>query len=302
MLVASYAADHSEPDAEFRFIIDTIRAVQAAVQAAVLAQHWQKSVLQRLRIRRPKACAFVTRSSRERIDSRGSEPPGFCVMNASVATAPAAPTRLQRALDWIERVGNKLPDPALLFVLLLVLVALLSWALSGVTWAVIDPRSKAPLVVNNMLDGESLAALLAAMVNTFVTFPPLGVVLVSMLGLGQVDAAGSDLRADADAARDFARSDPGRLSHRRFLHQHHHAADAVFPAGGGVLPEIRQADRYRHRGRADDSVFGRVFDAVVAVFPRLHQFRTAARPRRELRLPAITSDHHQQPAPSRRCS
>jgi hypothetical protein len=40
MLVASYAADHSEPDAEFRFIIDTIRAVQAAVQAAVLAQHW----------------------------------------------------------------------------------------------------------------------------------------------------------------------------------------------------------------------------------------------------------------------
>jgi aminobenzoyl-glutamate transport protein len=190
MLVASYATDHSEPDAEFRFTIDTIRAIRAAVQAAVLAQRWQKSVLQRLRVRRPKACAFVTRSSRERIDSRGSEPTGFCVMNASVATAPAAPTRLQRALDWIERVGNKLPDPALLFVLLLVLVALLSWALSGVNWAVIDPRSKAPLVVNNMLDGESLAALLAAMVNTFVTFPPLGVVLVSMLGLGIAEHTG----------------------------------------------------------------------------------------------------------------
>jgi aminobenzoyl-glutamate transport protein len=53
----------------------------------------------------------------------------------------ATPPRLQRALGWVERVGNKLPDPALLFVLLLGLVALLSWALSGVTWSVTDPRT-----------------------------------------------------------------------------------------------------------------------------------------------------------------
>ena len=109
---------------------------------------------------------------------------------APAPTAGAGPTRLQRVLDGIERIGNKLPDPALLFVALLGLVALLSWLLSGVTWEVVDPRTKAPLVVNNLLDGESIAAFLSAMVNTFVTFPPLGVVLVSMLGLGIAEHTG----------------------------------------------------------------------------------------------------------------
>ncbi|MCE3002779.1 MAG: AbgT family transporter [Xanthomonadaceae bacterium] len=108
----------------------------------------------------------------------------------SDVAASAGPTRLQRVLDWIERVGNKLPDPALLFVLLMGVVAVLSWALSGVTWEVIDPRSKAPLVINNLLDGESITAFFSAMVNTFVTFAPLGVVLVSMLGLGIAEHTG----------------------------------------------------------------------------------------------------------------
>jgi len=111
-------------------------------------------------------------------------------MQASVAIPASAPTRLQRALDWVERIGNKLPDPALLFVLLLGLVALLSWALSGVTWSVLDPRSKAPLVINSLLDGESITAFFSSMVNTFVTFPPLGVVLVTMLGLGIAEHTG----------------------------------------------------------------------------------------------------------------
>jgi aminobenzoyl-glutamate transport protein len=109
---------------------------------------------------------------------------------AAAALPPAPPSRLQRTLDAIERIGNKLPDPALLFVLLLGVVAVLSWLLSGVTWEVIDPRSKAPLVVNNLLDGESIAAFMSGMVNTFVTFPPLGVVLVSMLGLGIAEHTG----------------------------------------------------------------------------------------------------------------
>ena len=116
-------------------------------------------------------------------------------MSANAAATPVpttgtGPTRLQRVLDGIERIGNKLPDPALLFVALLGVVAVLSWLLSGVTWEVIDPRSKAPLVVNNLLDGESIAAFLSSMVNTFVTFPPLGVVLVSMLGLGIAEHTG----------------------------------------------------------------------------------------------------------------
>ena len=95
-----------------------------------------------------------------------------------------------RFLDGVEKVGNKLPDPALLFILLMLAVFGLSWALSGVTWEVVDPRTKAPLVINNLLGGDALVGFLSNMVNAFVNFPPLGVVLVSMLGLGIAEHTG----------------------------------------------------------------------------------------------------------------
>jgi aminobenzoyl-glutamate transport protein len=104
--------------------------------------------------------------------------------------APRSPSRLSRVLDSVERIGNRLPDPAMLFVLSLVLVWVLSALLAGVVFSEIDPRSGEPLVVNNLLRGTSLTAFMAAMVNTFVTFPPLGVVLVAMLGLGVAEHSG----------------------------------------------------------------------------------------------------------------
>ncbi len=98
--------------------------------------------------------------------------------------------RLARALDAIERLGNRLPDPALLFLALLVLVAVLSAWLSTLTFAEIDPRSGQPLVVRNLLAPESLTAFMAQLVKTFVDFPPLGVVLVAMLGIGVAEHTG----------------------------------------------------------------------------------------------------------------
>ena len=47
-------------------------------------------------------------------------------------SAPASAGRIQRALDAVERVGNKLPDPAVLFIGLLFIVWLFSWLLSYV--------------------------------------------------------------------------------------------------------------------------------------------------------------------------
>ncbi|MEZ5443699.1 MAG: AbgT family transporter [Lysobacterales bacterium] len=97
---------------------------------------------------------------------------------------------VSRALNWIERIGNRLPDPAVLFLLLMVLVWLLSWLLSGIEFAELDPRSGEPLRITNLLSGTALTAFAASMVNTFVTFPPLGVVLVAMLGLGVAEHTG----------------------------------------------------------------------------------------------------------------
>ncbi|MEN5116699.1 AbgT family transporter [Luteimonas sp. TWI662] len=95
-----------------------------------------------------------------------------------------------RLLDAIERTGNRLPDPAMLFLLLMLAVWGLSWALSGVDFAAIDPRSGTPIQIVNQLSGESLTAFMANMVRVFLGFAPLGVVLVAMLGLGVAEHAG----------------------------------------------------------------------------------------------------------------
>lgn len=105
---------------------------------------------------------------------------------------------VRRALATVERVGNKLPDPTLLFIALLVVVWVLSWLLSYVDWGVSDPRTGAPLVVVNQLSGEAMVQFFSSMVKTFAHFHPIGVVLVAMLGIGVADHTGfigSALRA-----------------------------------------------------------------------------------------------------------
>ncbi|MDX1678120.1 AbgT family transporter [Arsukibacterium sp.] len=108
----------------------------------------------------------------------------------SEQTAAARTGWLNRALNGIEVVGNKLPDPAMLFAILMVMVWVASWLLSGVTFNEVDPRTGEAIVVNNLLQADSLATFMAKLVNTFVTFPPLGVVLVAMLGLGVAEYTG----------------------------------------------------------------------------------------------------------------
>jgi len=107
-------------------------------------------------------------------------------------TASAAVHRgwIARSLDVVERVGNKLPDPVVLFLLLMVAAWLVSWWLSGVSFTEIDPRTGQPVQINNQLAGESLTAFMSKMVGTFTSFPPLGVVLVAMLGLGVAEHTG----------------------------------------------------------------------------------------------------------------
>jgi len=100
------------------------------------------------------------------------------------------PTWLNRALNTVERVGNALPDPAALFLLLLIVVWVLSALLAPMTFAEIDPRSGEPIEVLNLLTGSEIARFLATMVTTFTGFHPLGVVLVALLGVGVAEHTG----------------------------------------------------------------------------------------------------------------
>ncbi len=97
---------------------------------------------------------------------------------------------IDRALNTIERVGNKLPDPAVLFLILLVVTWALSALLAPVQFAEIDPRTGKPILINNQLTGTSIATFMANMVTTFTGFHPLGVVLVALLGVGVAEHTG----------------------------------------------------------------------------------------------------------------
>ena len=98
---------------------------------------------------------------------------------------------IDRGLRAIEVVGNKLPDPSMLFLLLLIVVWILSALLSNVSFpSVIDPRTQEPLIINNLLSGSAITDFMSRMVSIFTGFAPLGVVLVAMLGVGVADEAG----------------------------------------------------------------------------------------------------------------
>ncbi|RDX35788.1 AbgT family transporter [Kangiella sp. HD9-110m-PIT-SAG07] len=103
----------------------------------------------------------------------------------------AQPTgAITRFLNGIERVGNKLPDPAIIFLVAMITIWILSWLFSGVDFSAIDPRTGESIVVKNLLTGDSLANFLSTMVKTFTGFAPLGVVLVAMLGVGVAEHSG----------------------------------------------------------------------------------------------------------------
>ena len=100
------------------------------------------------------------------------------------------PTFLDRLLNVIEAAGNRLPDPAILFVIALLTVWVMSAVLAPVAFSEIDPRNGRPLQVQSQLTGAALASFLANMVTVFVSFPPLGIVLVAMLGVGLAEHVG----------------------------------------------------------------------------------------------------------------
>ena len=107
-----------------------------------------------------------------------------------IAPTPTTSKRIDRFLNAVERIGNKLPDPAVLFVGALFLTWALSAVLANVSFSDIDPRTGKPIQVQSQLTGTALATFLSSMVKTFTDFPPLGVVLVALLGVGVAEHTG----------------------------------------------------------------------------------------------------------------
>ncbi|WP_026958403.1 AbgT family transporter [Aliagarivorans taiwanensis] len=112
-------------------------------------------------------------------------------MTSTTASDAAQPKGgIARFLDTIERVGNKLPDPAILFLGLLFVVGIFSMIMAQFSFAEIDPRSGETIVINNLLSADWLVKLMTDMVRIFTGFAPLGVVLVAVLGVGVAERSG----------------------------------------------------------------------------------------------------------------
>ena len=97
---------------------------------------------------------------------------------------------LNRILTAIEVVGNKLPDPAILFLLLLFVTWIASAIMAPIQFADVNPVTGEPVRIVNQLTGEALATFMARLVTTFTGFAPLGVVLVALLGVGVAEKTG----------------------------------------------------------------------------------------------------------------
>ena len=100
-------------------------------------------------------------------------------------------------LGWVERTGNKLPDPVFIFIWLIgaliivsIIAALLGW--SAIHPAEMDEETGALRVISaaSLLSAENIQRLWVDMPTTFTHFHPLGYVLVVMLGAGVAERSG----------------------------------------------------------------------------------------------------------------
>ncbi|WP_404469872.1 AbgT family transporter [Sutcliffiella horikoshii] len=98
---------------------------------------------------------------------------------------------VMRALDSIERVGNKLPHPVTLFAIFALLVIVASGIFSSMGVQVDDPLNEGEvLTVKNLMSSEGIAYIFESAVTNFTSFAPLGTVLVTMIGIGIAERSG----------------------------------------------------------------------------------------------------------------
>ncbi len=95
-----------------------------------------------------------------------------------------------KSLDYIEKVGNKLPHPATLFGLLALIVVFVSWLGDFLSWQAVHPADGSKISVNSLVNGDGLRWMYTNITHNFVNFPPLGYVLAVMIGIGVAEGSG----------------------------------------------------------------------------------------------------------------
>lgn len=86
-------------------------------------------------------------------------------------------------LKTVEKVSDKLPNPFFLFIILALFTIIFSLFFSLLGTSVVHPITNETIVVKSILSTEGIRNLLTTMVDNFINFPPLGVVLATMFGI-----------------------------------------------------------------------------------------------------------------------
>lgn len=105
---------------------------------------------------------------------------------------------MQRFLNLVERIGNRVPDPIVLFLILIGAVIALSHLLDvagvSVTYLVINPRTheveSTTTAVRSLLRADGIRFMVERMIPIFLGFTALGQLFVAMPGVGVAEQAG----------------------------------------------------------------------------------------------------------------
>jgi aminobenzoyl-glutamate transport protein len=113
---------------------------------------------------------------------------------------PAPPSKgaLDGFLTAIERVGNKVPHPGIIFLALIVIVIVLSLFFSligaGATYEAADPLSgeivTRTVEVRSLLSADGIRFMITSPVGNFLGFGAVGVIIMAMIGVGVAEESG----------------------------------------------------------------------------------------------------------------
>ena len=92
-------------------------------------------------------------------------------------------SKFDKFLGVMERVGNKVPDPILLFIWLMIITILLSFVCSMLGVSAIHPVTGETITVFNLLSVDGFVKMLTTAQSNFTGVSALGMVLVCMMGV-----------------------------------------------------------------------------------------------------------------------
>lgn len=117
---------------------------------------------------------------------------------SDATNTPPSKTMTQRALDTVERVGNSVPHPVVIFLILIAIVLVLSHLLymlgASVTYQVINPDTHkietATSAANSLLTADGIRHIYTRLVPNLMGFTAVGLLIVAMMGVGVAEEAG----------------------------------------------------------------------------------------------------------------